>query len=155
MFCLGGACRLRVVSKYKKQFRCPIEAGEYYYGTTAESDSPMVVDTTQQPTKCDVSTQTEQSELPVTTGLELHPRKSAVELLGTLHDEEQLRFVAEFICKFAYVHNGVNIDTDFIQHSLSASRHLKQCNQTNVVYGIARAIGKMRPDGSNSRLPAK
>lgn len=113
----------------------------------------MVVDVIQQLcTMHEVSTQTE-SPGP-TPYHESQPAKRAVELLGTI-SKDQLQVVSNFICKFADIHYGVKIDPDFLQLCFSASRYLKQCNRTNVVYGIAKAIGRMQLDGSDSRLPAK
>ena len=43
----------------------------------------------------------------------------------------------------------------FLQFVVSASEHLFQCGRFNVVYTLAKAIGRKRPDGSDSRFPAK
>ena len=44
---------------------------------------------------------------------------------------------------------------DFIPLSVMAIEHLKRCGRSNVLYGLAKALGHMRKDGSDSRLPAK
>ena len=49
----------------------------------------------------------------------------------------------------------MRIGTDFLELVVKASKHILQCGRANVVYGVARAIGLVRPDGSDSRLPAK
>ena len=50
---------------------------------------------------------------------------------------------------------GVEIDGDFLELALQASKHLQECGRSNVLCGLARAIGTLRLDGSDSRLPAK
>ena len=35
------------------------------------------------------------------------------------------------------------------------SCYLKNCNQTNVAYGLAKVIGTLRPDKTDSLMPTK
>lgn len=102
-----------------------------------------------------VSTQTKPVQESTNVTTEMHPATQAIQLLGRLSEGEQLQIMADWFSKFASSNYGVHIDSDFLQLSLSASRYLKQCKLGNVVYGVAKAIGRMRPDDSDSRLPAK
>lgn len=45
---------------------------------------------------------------------------------------------------------GIQIPDDFISISVAAMQHLKACKRTNVIYGIAKALGTKRQDGSDS-----
>ena len=51
--------------------------------------------------------------------------------------------------------NAGCIPSDFLQLCLHAMAHLKQCDRTNVIYLLAKALGTMRSDQSDSLLPAK
>ena len=51
--------------------------------------------------------------------------------------------------------NAGCIPSDFLQLCLHGMAHLKQCNRTNVIYLLAKALGTMRSDLSDSLLPAK
>ena len=149
---IAGACRLKVVSKYRRQFRSPADAERHYFQKDP-SESPMAVEVLS--TTHSVSTQTE--SVPESTNIttELHPATLAIQLLGRISEREQLQIIADWFSKFASSNYGVHINSDFLQLSLSASQYLKQCKRGNVVYGVAKAIGRMRPDDSDSRLPAK
>ena len=59
------------------------------------------------------------------------------------------------ISLFAEDKHNVYIQPDLLQFVVSASEHLFQCGRSNVVYTLAKAIGRKRPDGSDSRFPAK
>lgn len=49
----------------------------------------------------------------------------------------------------------MSFPSDFLALSISAASHLKTSGHPNVVYGLVKALGRMRPDGSDSRLPVK
>lgn len=51
--------------------------------------------------------------------------------------------------------NAGCIPSDFLQLCLHGMAHLKQCDRTNVIYLLAKALGTMRSDLSDSLLPAK
>ena len=83
------------------------------------------------------------------------PATQGIQLLGRISEGEQLQIMADCFSKFASSNYGVHINPDFLQLSLSTSCYLKQCKRENVVYGVAKAVGQMRPHDSDSRLSAK
>ena len=87
--------------------------------------------------------------LPVT------PSHNLADAIMLLPQETQLETLSQLFSYCAYSSYNVRIGTDFLELVVKASKHLLQCGRVNVVYGVARAIGLMRPDGSDSRLPAK
>ena len=109
------------------------------------------------PTKHSVSTQTESVQKSTSTdvNIDMCPATQAIQFLRRISEREQLQIMADWFSKFASSNYGVHINPDFLQLSLSASCYLKQCKWENVVYGVAKAVGRMRPDDSDSRLPAK
>lgn len=150
---VAGACRLKVISKYPKQFRSPADAERSYFGAEQPHlDTPMDMDLPlQHVIKHGVSTQTDLS------GAMSKPNQpeNSFRTLEAMSTDDQLQFMSNFLTKFANTHYDVHINSDFLKFFLDASRHLKECNRPNIVYGVAKAIGIMRPDGSDSRLPAK
>ena len=44
---------------------------------------------------------------------------------------------------------------DFLKLALLAMEHLKSCGRSNVIYNLAKALGTMRDDQTDSLLPAK
>ena len=45
--------------------------------------------------------------------------------------------------------------TDFLELAASAAQHVHQCQRSNVIYNLTKALGTMRHDASDSLLPAK
>ena len=48
----------------------------------------------------------------------------------------------------------LNVPDDFIQLAVSGMSHLKRCGRSNVIYSLVKTVGTMRPDHSDSLLPA-
>ena len=68
-----------------------------------------------------------------------------------LLDREKL--IGELLSTFASV-GGVHLPRDVVRLSIQASKHLSQSGRSNVLCSLAMALGRMRTDGSDSRLPA-
>lgn len=136
-----------MISKYPKQFQCPADAEKHFLGKDETPDITMDTLQSAQISQEEMSTQTELSLL--------QPANRVLELLQATSKEEQLQVISHLFCKITQVHYGVCISPDFLQLSLSASKHLQQNKRTNVVYGLAKAIGRMSPNGTDSRLPVK
>ena len=100
----------------------------------------------------EMCTQTEELDVPVTNEDRI---ATAISLLKMVSDEKLMRVVSHLFQRLAPTKYDVHIPADFLQLSLIAARHLNQCGRSNVLYGFAKAIGTMRPDGSDSRLPAR
>ena len=77
---IAGACRLKVVSKYPRQFRSPADTERHYF--QEHSESPMTVE--ELPTKHSVSTQTESVQESTSTDVNttMRPAKQAIQRLG-------------------------------------------------------------------------
>ena len=145
----AGACRLRVISKYPRQIATPKLAEEHYFGRTNTSEE---MDVSMCTGHVDASTQTE-SYLPAASRTldSTHSIKSAV---SQLDESARLEIISEMFS--AYAHSqGISVSNDFLQLFLQATHHLKNCNRINVVYGLAKVIGTMRLDKTDSLMPAK
>ena len=49
----------------------------------------------------------------------------------------------------------LNIPQDYLELSVQAMLHLKQCDRSNILYSLAKGLGTLKPDGSDSKFPAK
>lgn len=50
---------------------------------------------------------------------------------------------------------GLSVRDDFVILAAKAMLQLKNSGRSNVLYNLAKAIGTIREDGSDSRLPTK
>lgn len=50
---------------------------------------------------------------------------------------------------------GLSVPDDFVILAAKAMLQLKNSGRSNVLYNLAKAIGTIREDGSDSRLPTK
>ena len=82
----------------------------------------------QQVIKHEVSTQTDLSGA-VSNQVPSHNSDFVLEILEPMSTDDQLKFMANFLTKFANTHYDVHVNSDFLQFFLDASRHLKECNR--------------------------
>lgn len=54
-----------------------------------------------------------------------------------------------------YLESPSTVPSDFISFAYNAAQHLHSCGRSNIIYLMAKGIGTMRPDNSDSLLPAK
>ena len=130
---IAEACRLRVILKYPKKYKST-EAAERHF-CEQESVTESVLNQVNVPPD--------------------FPHAKLIELVMSLPEEDRLKAISELFCYFAEAKYSVHIPSDFLRLTISASEHLLMCGRSNVVYGLAKAIGTERADKSNSRLPAK
>ena len=53
-----------------------------------------------------------------------------------------------------HTHAQSRVPGDFLNVIVEGVHHLKRSGRSNVIYLLAKALGTMRPDGSDSLLPA-
>lgn len=133
---IAEACRIRVILKFPKKFSSPEAAEKHFY----EKQNTVEEDVSIPNAPLDIT--------PLTTN-------KLIEMVMLLPEKDQLNTISEIFCYFAEAKHGVYIRSDFLQFVVNASEHLLQCGRSNVVYGVAKAIGRRRSDGSDSRFPAK
>ena len=56
---------------------------------------------------------------------------------------------------YTRIHTCSRVPDDFLNVVVKGVGHLKRTGRSNVVYLLAKALGTMRADGSDSLLPAK
>ena len=69
--------------------------------------------------------------------------------------EQQLSVMSRSFSNLCAVAYGVCVPEDFILLSAKAMMNLKECHRSNVLYSIAKGLGVLRSDGSDSRFPMK
>ena len=109
----------------------------------------------------DTSTQTEESEMNYQTTVFKNESAARAclecifEMVLGLLVSEQLDLMSKLFSSHACEHHDISIPKDFLKLVLDGLKHLRTCSRSNVIYGLARGIGSMRDDGSDSKLPAR
>ena len=126
LVCLDLSCRLKVVKWVQKKFSDPHEAAAYYFPSNPSRHAASVGSAEHQQSLDvkEASTQTEDCLSAISAQFQQH-------------------------CKLA----SVKLPEDFLELSKSAMDQLQQHGRTNVVYNFVKAVGTVRTDGTDSRLP--
>ena len=141
---------LELLADIKKQFSCPADAEKHCFGHQEGED----IATSAEHTGDSRELCTDGSGILVVY-TNIAQISTAYDTLRALPNEDLLKMIASLFQDFALTNYGVQIPSDFLYLSVCAIQHLNQCGRSNVLYGLAKAIGTMRSDGSDSRLPAK
>ena len=109
----------------------------------------------QQPTHLSESTSASSTfeDLPVTSE---QVEESCWRLIERLPSDQQCTVLSNLVDKFLKLSSTLKrVPKDFLQLSVSGMCHLAECGRSNVIYSLVKSIGTMRPDQSDSFLPAK
>ena len=141
-FCTGTACRTRAIVGLAKQFGTPLQALQYFQKPI--EDRPEKPSSVRLHRRA-VSTQTMPDSDPLETCLLTLPESERLPALTKLLQVVLARSSTDV---------PVTIPDDFLTLTLRAMTHLKQTGRSNVLYGLAKGLGQMRTDGTDSRFPA-
>lgn len=136
---LGSACRFKL-GWLKKKFKTPEDAERYYSSqrfTDCEAQTSESHNSNQQFVDCGVQTDlppVETDQLPKMTSLE------KLSGLFSIYCERELNIL---------------VPPDFLKFAAVAMERLKSCNRSNVLYSLAKGLGTMRNDQSDSCFPVK
>ena len=152
---VGEACRLRIRSKFAKKFRTPIQAERHYCGMDVEEEevADVTVSTATQ-TSVTFDASERDTVLPITENSASFISYTQ-EALTKYPRSLQIQLITSLFQTYAQKEYDITIPEDFLTLFLKASQHLKSCQRSNIVCSLAKALGTMRNDGSDSRLPAK
>ena len=126
---IGNACRNKVLNTLRKRFKSPEDAEAHYF--------PLKVP------ECDPVCTADQVSITHTMQL-LQPGPG-----------QQLQVLSDSFTTYCDTHSNVSVPEDFLMLAASAMEHLKSCGRSNVVYNLAKVLGTMSNDRSDSLLPAK
>ena len=139
---LGMACRFKVVGLLSSKFKTPKEAEVHYLGWGNAPVTEPASTSSQRPTVC-ASIQAD--SIDVSTLLVLFKK---------LPEEDQLQAVSKMFT--AYLSSGhCLVPEDFLIHAKNAMLQLRRHGRSNVLYNLAKGIGTMREDNSDSKFPTK
>ena len=129
----AGACRMRVTSYLMKRFRAPESVLSFFEGHTPMPVQPPVLHYR------DNSTQTYAHSSDVLAQMKT--------LLTALPEEEQASTIGQLMQYIAPP--DVNVPPDFIKHALACMKNHTAAGRSNILAGLAKALGTKRPDGSS------
>lgn len=72
---------------------------------------------------------------------------------ANLDSKEQLRVLCDFFTHHLKNFHNIIVPEDFLQLSLFTMQKLQENGKTNVLYNLAKGLGTMRPDQSDSFFP--
>ena len=67
--------------------------------------------------------------------------------------EEQMKFLSQCVSYHCRAYHQMDVPDDFLQLSLSAMENLQANGKTNVLYGLAKGLGRLRLGSSESCFP--
>ena len=67
--------------------------------------------------------------------------------------DQQLSALCEMFCCHAKTFYGVVVPSDFVSMSILGMKQLEKSGRINVIHELAKGLGTMRPDGSDSCFP--
>ena len=137
------ACRFKVTGWLAKKYKTPKAAEAHYCEPDISSVSIDNCASTHKAT-ASASVQTDKADVSVLT-----------HLFTTLPADDQINVLSKLYS--VYMLNNCNIDVpeDFISYASNAMSQLRHSRRTNVLYNLAKGIGTLREDNSDSRLPTK
>ena len=175
----GQACRFRVLGKLTHQFASPIAAEEHYKLAIPDRlQSPQQSTPHQRsvstPLTAPVSSgasrgqhevpgvtntprafkSTAPPEIPQNTASKSDAIKSCQGTLAPFHPKEQLDILSYLFSEVAAdtIHEP-NVPTDFLRLAVDAMHNLHTSGRSNTLYLLAKSLGTMRADNSDSLLP--
>ena len=105
-----------------------------------------------------LTTQTGAEHTPLTTSLQTFPLVVSMniqQVISKLTVNEQLELLGKVYQSLALISAGIHIPADFLQLAINGMAHLKDTGRSNLLYNLARGLGVMRPDNTDSLIPAK
>ena len=141
LFLAAYACRAQVSTKLSSKFATPEDALRFYQAPLESRHSPAPAPVLH---KRSSSTQTDGSVRHD------HILSSMKCLLDSLPSSERASIINDLMQSLS---SDLHVPSDFVSSSLACMERLKKCGRSNLLYGLAKALGTMRPDGSDSLMP--
>ncbi|XP_065904934.1 uncharacterized protein [Dysidea avara] len=120
-----------------KQYKMPKEAEVAYFGRQPSSHPSS------HPTQS-FSTQTDSSD-----------PSAILHLFKLLPLDSQLQLLSSLFSSFVSSKFSVSVPDGYLEYSANAMANLRNNSRSNVLYNLAKGLGALRADGSDSRFPVK
>ena len=178
---LGGACRSRVTKKLGHNFINPADAERHFKDlfeqscTIPSNTAPSVavaltqlcpIDTcASEASASSLTTTSHHSLSPIPTDILLSPMdfsltcptpysvaRACQEILQPLESRDQLTVLSMLLSTVAAEED---VPSDFLHLVICAMKNLRSAGRSNSLYFLAKGLGNIRKDGSDSLFPAK
>ena len=144
---VGTSCRTKATKALAKRFRTPADAEKHYLALIApqppvqlpdmSSGVPPPAPPPKQMTTAEITSYCHQALVP-------------------LQAEAHLEILSELFSIYLRENSEIrSVPRDFLELVVQGMRHLGEAGRSNIIYSLAKAVGTMRPDGSDSLLPTK
>ena len=148
---IGSACRNKVVRWLSVHFKTPADADAHYFRQseavedTLASVVQLTLSDTRSTTTTSATTQTESQNMT----------EVIAEWLKNLEEHKKLEEISKLFQSYVLVNYSVTVPSDFLELSARAMAQLKLHNRSNVLYKLAKSMGTLRRDRSDSCFPMK
>jgi len=136
------ACRFKVVGYLLKEYKTPKDAELHYFA----EGIPQTTQTSTSTQRSCVSTNMQTDDIDAMFLLALFKKLPAGEQLQAL----SMMFIAYMSSSLC-----ITVPEDFLIHTKNAMLQLRSSGRSNVLYNLAKGLGTMREDSSDSRFPTK
>ncbi|XP_065887166.1 uncharacterized protein [Dysidea avara] len=137
------ACRFQVVGGLSKKYKTPKEAEADFCG----QDSTARVTPVNEPMR------SAQNSPAPDTGNENPP--TFADLFSSLPEDTQLQTLSGLFSSYLLSCHDLQVPDDFLCHSANAMLQLRLNKCTNVLYNLAKGMGTLREDNTDSKFPMK
>jgi len=135
------ACQSKVVGYFLKKYKTPKDAELHYF----MGDTPQFTQTSSTP-RSFVSASMQTDDIDALCLLALFKKLPA---------EEQLQALSMMFIAYMSSSPCITVPEDFLIHAKNAMLQLRNSGRSNVLYNLAKGLGTIREDSSDSRFPTK
>ena len=75
--------------------------------------------------------------------------------MSSLQPRQQLEVLSSLFSDYHSQYCNVQVPENFLELAINGMQHLRDSGRSNVIYLMAKAVGTMRSDKSDSLLPVK
>ena len=143
MISSGKACRFKVTGWLAKKYKTPRAAEAHYCQPDTSSVSTHTCTSVHKET-ASASVQTDDMDIA-----------ALAHLFNALPVNDQMRVLSNLFSVHMLNSFGINVPDDFLSYAANAKFQLRHGQRTNVLYNLAKGIGTIRADNSDSRFPTK
>lgn len=144
---VGNACRFKVIGWLKKKFESPREA-ELHYGISGNQHRSVTVQT-------DPSLLHHTEDVASSTCVTVSCGVQTDFPQQQLSPDCSMEYLSTIFAQVCEKKRGVKVPEDFLVLASSAIHRLSEKGRSNILYSLAKGIGTMREDGSDSRFPTQ
>jgi len=157
---VAKACRSVIIRRLIKKYKTPKEAGRAYFGELefcadpVDSENPPHPGSSSTTERLDPNSE-HRSQVTETAPSDASELAGFQHLLNQLPEDVQLDFLSRLFSTVVKSRSQISVPDDFLVLAANGMTHLQRCGRNNVLYQLAKGLGMMREDKSDSRFPTK